>query len=1217
MAQDTQQAKGSVDRQLIDLFDREVGQGTRLFEAYGRLAVIVGIPFVDEGHLLQAVVRTAQAGLEQAGLANQSAVLVVGPAGREADLDAVTAPAGAPPVFGFLLDRELQGRGWGIRALLESASRKGSALLIIPPELIPQSDGADEAAGGFAPSWILRMLRPVQENEQDLCLARYKRFPMANVVESLLAYPIMSGVFGIQLRQPTPGIYAMSHNAICACVADTEVWPSQTGAFGVEPWIVARIVTEGLSICEVPLGTAAFHHDVGRLKLVFRQVMHSMLDQVDRHSSWWLDRIEPLATPLVSGSNIEMPPMSFELEPDELIRRFKLEFDHFDDTLFREIVPDELRSRMEQMADSGADHVGITMVEWIKVLREFVLAHKFETRFHPDDIVDGLFPFFLARLSTFIDEVRSLEKVINAGEGAIDSDIAKILVRQGAELIVEKQAHLFIDNWGAFKRTWRERMTAQAPYLPRLCAWEFVPHVEVMLPQELRDVHGNPVLAAEVYQKLLDRYREEFTRFISARLGIDRVTDSAEVLGRLRRFMSQVNWTLDMDVFPFDLTGAAGARKMVERVFERSAPNETFQLTSESARLILKRTSPRRLIGRLGCKSLSELLERFDPLDALGMAAWTDKEEYLKRVLDVIGSDATPEWFHMAPLKPVIVDPEYSSRAVELRGTSALCRLAGRLVTGSLPKGGKGEFPTLWFYLKLLKSIVGSEAFSAHWQRFARSSPEFGDRMVASIRGHWGRLVLSGHNAFENQQQREVVRRIRTFADDLAEESPNRRNAADLLRAMADVYHLSITLPDATFVPLSAWTWASYSARGGLGVPTPLSSLVERDWATRDFLTEYLTRTGRGDSDTIDKKIAALIGKGRESDSLDEHLFGVETEAEDLIITQTRYASPPLARKLERPVVGPILEPVPEHPWESRYVLNAAAVRLNGTIHILYRAFGEDHISRVGLAWTQDGVHIDGRLDAPVFGPEGLDTEKGGCEDPRVIVVEDRLVMLYTAYDGRLPQIAMASIGIDEFLERHFDRWERHGLGFPGLSNKDAVLYPKRFKGRYVVYHRIDPNMYISYLDDLSCPWPRTGQKIVVGPRPGMMWDGIKIGAGAQPIETTHGWLNIYHGVDYEHTYRLGVLFMDKRDPSKVIYRSPNPVLEPAYDFEIGRTQGGDFWVPRVVFTCGAVPAADREVVGPDDEILVYYGAADTAIGVAKGRLRDLVPTLPDNNTQG
>jgi predicted GH43/DUF377 family glycosyl hydrolase len=218
--------------------------------------------------------------------------------------------------------------------------------------------------------------------------------------------------------------------------------------------------------------------------------------------------------------------------------------------------------------------------------------------------------------------------------------------------------------------------------------------------------------------------------------------------------------------------------------------------------------------------------------------------------------------------------------------------------------------------------------------------------------------------------------------------------------------------------------------------------------------------------------------------------------------------------------------------------------------------------------------------------------------------------MLYTAYDGNVAQIGMASISSEDFLEHRFDRWTRHGLGFPNLPNKDAVLYPQKFGDRYVIYHRLDPNLWISYLDDLHCPWPRTGQKIIAGPRPGMMWDGVKIGAGAQPIRTTEGWLNIYHGVDYERCYRLGVMFMDLDDPSRILYRSPNAILEPELDFEIGHMDGGDFWVPKVVFTCGAVPREAKDIVEPDDEILIYYGAADTAIGVAVGTLRDMVPVL-------
>lgn len=125
-----------------------------------------------------------------------------------------------------------------------------------------------------------------------------------------------------------------------------------------------------------------------------------------------------------------------------------------------------------------------------------------------------------------------------------------------------------------------------------------------------------------------------------------------------------------------------------------------------------------------------------------------------------------------------------------------------------------------------------------------------------------------------------------------------------------------------------------------------------------------------------------------------------------------------------------------------------------------------------------------------------------------------------------------------------------------------------------------------------------------------MMWDGVKIGAGASPIKTTRGWLNIYHGVDFDQWYRLGVLFMDLEDPTRVLYQSPNPILKPETEFELGRPGADEYWVPHVVFTCGAVPAEDKDVIDLDDEILVYYGAADTAIGVAKGRLRDLVPIL-------
>jgi len=121
-----------------------------------------------------------------------------------------------------------------------------------------------------------------------------------------------------------------------------------------------------------------------------------------------------------------------------------------------------------------------------------------------------------------------------------------------------------------------------------------------------------------------------------------------------------------------------------------------------------------------------------------------------------------------------------------------------------------------------------------------------------------------------------------------------------------------------------------------------------------------------------------------------------------------------------------------------------------------------------------------------------------------------------------------------------------------------------------------------------------------------MMWDGVKLGAGAQPIKTKYGWLLVYHGMDFAHVYRLGVLVVDLNDAGKVLYRSPNFILEPKESYEVGEEDISQ--VLNVVFTCGAVAMADKEMLDDDDEIIVYYGAADTVIAAATARVSDLIP---------
>ena len=153
----------------------------------------------------------------------------------------------------------------------------------------------------------------------------------------------------------------------------------------------------------------------------------------------------------------------------------------------------------------------------------------------------------------------------------------------------------------------------------------------------------------------------------------------------------------------------------------------------------------------------------------------------------------------------------------------------------------------------------------------------------------------------------------------------------------------------------------------------------------------------------------------------------------------------------------------------------------------------------------------------------------------------------------------------------------------------------------------LGPHIWISFTHHLRPPWPRGEHKILTGPRPGITWDSLKIGAGAQPIKTKYGWLLITHGVDHAYVYRLGVMLLDLNDPTILHYRSPNCILEPMEKYESGEVDKS--WVPNVVFTCGAVsPGNSKKILDAEDELLVYYGAADTVIGVAEARIADLIP---------
>lgn len=289
--------------------------------------------------------------------------------------------------------------------------------------------------------------------------------------------------------------------------------------------------------------------------------------------------------------------------------------------------------------------------------------------------------------------------------------------------------------------------------------------------------------------------------------------------------------------------------------------------------------------------------------------------------------------------------------------------------------------------------------------------------------------------------------------------------------------------------------------------------------------------------------------------------------------------------------------------WERNGVFNPAAIEIENNIHLLYRAVGSDHISRFGLAVSQDGETFN-RLEEPILDADGdLPVERLGIEDPRAVRLGNDIYVTYTAasvYPANKRTINAPSLNtpmtpwrIRSCMARTRDcrHFQRLGIIFPELDTKNSVLFNRKIMGHHWLIHRVVPSMYISRSRDLK-NWQ--GNLEILAPKES--WEETKVGAACPPIEVEQGWLLIYHGVSRGKVYSVGAALLAKENPAVVINRTKEPIMAPRFDWE---KRG---YVSNVVFPTGYVMR--QEVV------YLYYGAADRVVGLAKIPLSTILSAL-------
>ncbi len=1190
------------------LFFESIKEASELALTFHEVDLVIGIPFNNEMDNLMELLKGVEEGLANLQSLQKSLILCVGDSSCAGMLESIRRQELKSPHLEFLMKSESNGRESGIRAIMEIANMIEADVVIFGADLV------HEEGEWLQPDWISRLVEPIR-GEYDFVLTSFQRNHFGDLMGRLFKTPLVEAFYGYNIKNSFSGVYAISHDTVEDYCTDIKFWTDVTRKFGIDIWLVSRAMLWKRKICEVQFAVHLKETSVEKLDYIFKEIAKSMFECIKRDADFWAGNRFIIKTLDIYGSRAldrmvkpGVASQDMTLIRDSNIQDMKLHDPSFYDSLYEGV--DGLKS----VADKD---FRIDSNRWAKIVFHLLGKYCFATTVDRDTILTALTFAFNARICTFMESVRSAEEKLER----VKTVESCFIVPSDAALANEQRKD-FIDLREQFIQKWLKQDQIMKPPLVPTHYLEFIPGVPTVLPKKIAGRGGKILLSEDLFNGITSRYQENFRRLIYddienfcpkcstlrhedfscfIRDGLETLENakSGAIIECMVEFMRKLENTMEW-LLPGDLYTEEGIRHIIDGLLRIFPSPSAFSVKDEIFQEALLRFPPLNFMISAGYRTPRELVRKMNVRDAASLANLIESRQYSDGSLLWILENLRPDGMDTVEIKPIVLSEKVPGRSrVKLENISDFNKFTSRIVVRPLIQGMGGEYPRLRFCLFVARHLMMAENYGNLWRKYARERKNLGNKIRNSLIGRTQNIPFTAQDMFENSHHRAVVGQFRALSLKLAEDGYE--DQSRMIKYMCDGYGLSQVLADGTFLPCSAWSWASYSSKGGKGVPTPLYCSVEENWFDRDFLEEIYNQLGY-DPNTIMNTVFQLIGDNRASENLLDVLLEIKPKDVTLVVQESQDY--PKAQTMVRHPGNPLLSPLKEHPWESRYVLNTAAFRVKGKVYLLYRAYGDDAVSRIGMAVT-DGYNVLERLPEPVFIPQNK-TEAKGVEDPRITLIGGKIYMMYTAYDGIIAQVAAATIDIEDLIDRKFDKWERKGLVFQDIWDKDAILFPAKINGKYIIYHRIEPSIWMVPMDKLEFPAPKENHSIIVGPRLGWMWDSLKLGAGSQPIKTQFGWLLIIHGVDRNKVYRLGVILTDLVKPERLLYRSPNPVLSPETEYEIGKS--GESWVPNVVFTCGAVPSEDKEVLDAEDEILVYYGAADTHICLATARVGDLIP---------
>jgi predicted GH43/DUF377 family glycosyl hydrolase len=343
--------------------------------------------------------------------------------------------------------------------------------------------------------------------------------------------------------------------------------------------------------------------------------------------------------------------------------------------------------------------------------------------------------------------------------------------------------------------------------------------------------------------------------------------------------------------------------------------------------------------------------------------------------------------------------------------------------------------------------------------------------------------------------------------------------------------------------------------------------------------------------------------------------------------------------KLEKYKNNPIISPKMSNAWEASVTTNPAAWydEQKDEFILIYRAAGHDdeHLVHFGMAKSKDGFHFERCSDEPLFSPPESGVDMGCMEDARIVKFGAYYFITYASRmnpPGKYWELDKGDFSNTQYIPPHFaeqlpedlplafrtnltsthllltknfkEYWRAGRMTDPTVDDRDVIIFPEKIGGKFYTLHRPMSWVGSEYGTDFPAIWIAACDDLLEHKQLNLLikaefeWE-CKVGGSTPPLKTADGWLVLYHAVGPDKRYRTGALLLDLDDPTQVLSRTPDWIMEPDMEWENKGFYDG------VAFPCGNVIK--------DGVLYVYYGGGDMVCAVATCAVEELLGYLKAN----